>query len=64
MGEFFWGDEEFDASGDAGLTANQADALEGEDHLVNGGRADAEVALQVGFGGWALEHVRIDIDEG
>src|SRR5215211_4695057 len=27
------------------------------------GRADAEVALHVGFGGWALEHVRIDIDE-
>jgi hypothetical protein len=32
--------------------------------LVNGGWADAEVALHVGFRGWALEHMRIDIDEG
>ena len=47
----FWGNEEFDASGDAGFTADEAVALKGEDHLVNGGRADAEVALHVGFGG-------------
>jgi len=56
--------EDFDAARHAGLTADQALALEREDHLVNGGRADAEIALHVGFGGRALEHMRIDIDEG
>ena len=49
-GELFRGDEEFDASCDAGLTADEADTLECEDHLVNRRWADAEVALHVGFG--------------
>lgn len=60
----FWGNEDFDTSGDAGLSADQAGTLEGEDHLVNGGRTDPEVALHIGFGGWTLEHVRINVDEG
>ena len=33
-----------------GLTPDEAGAFEGENHLVNRGRADAEVALHVGFG--------------
>ena len=31
---------------------------------MNGRRADAEVPLQVGFGGRPSEHVRVSIDEG
>jgi len=51
--------EDFDASGDAGLTSDEAISFEGDDHLVDGGRADAEVALDVGFGGRLSEHERI-----
>ena len=51
-------------SGDAGLTPNQAIAFECHDHLVDRVRADFEVALHVGFGGWAAEHVRIGVDKG
>ena len=47
-----------------GLTANEAVAFEGKDHLVNRGRADFEVALHVDLGGWAPEHVRVGVDEG
>jgi|tagenome__1003787_1003787.scaffolds.fasta_scaffold8294776_1 hypothetical protein len=32
---------------------DEASAFEGEDHLVDGGRGDAEEALHVGFGGRA-----------
>ena len=64
MGKSSGGNEEFDASGDAGLAADEAVAFEGEDHLVDRGWADAEVALHVGFGGRASEHVRIGVDEG
>ena len=46
------------------MTTDEAGALEGGDHLVNRRRTDPEVALHIGFGGWTLEHVRIDIDEG
>ena len=53
-----------DASGDAGLTTNQAISFERHDHLVDGGRADLKVALHIGLGGWAPEHMRIGVDEG
>jgi hypothetical protein len=52
-----------DASGDAGLTANQAVSFERHDHLVDRGRADLKVAVHVGLGGWAAEHVRVGVDE-
>ena len=55
--------EDFDASGDAGLTADEAISFERHDHLVNRGRADLKVALHVGLGGWAAEHVRVGVDE-
>ena len=55
--------EDFDASGDAGLTPNQAITFERDDHLVDRGRADLKVALHVGLGGWASEHVRVGVDE-
>jgi len=46
------------------LTPDQTCSFEGDDHLVNGWRCDLEVALHVGFGGGAAEHVRVCIDEG
>ena len=56
--------EDFDASGDAGLTSDQAGSFEGEDHLVDRGWADAEMALHVGFGRRPPEHARVGVDEG
>jgi hypothetical protein len=53
-----------DASGDAGLTSNVAISFEGDDHLMDRGRADLKMALHVGLGGWAPENVRIGVDEG
>jgi hypothetical protein len=52
-----------DASGDAGLTANEAISFERHDHLMDRGRADLKVALHVGLGGWASEHARVGVDE-
>src|SRR5688572_17672193 len=40
-----WPDDEADASGNAGLSADQAVAFEGDDHLVHRRRRDAEAAL-------------------
>jgi hypothetical protein len=50
-------DEESDAAGGAGGSLDEAGAFEGEDHLVDGGRGDAEEAPHVGFGGRALTQV-------
>jgi hypothetical protein len=55
--------EDLDASGNAGLTPNQATAFERHDHLVGRGRTDLKVVLRVGLGGRAPEHMRIDVDE-
>ena len=52
-----------DASGDAGLTPNEAISFERHDHLVDRGRADLKVALHIGLGGRASEHVRVGVDE-
>jgi hypothetical protein len=52
-----------DASGDAGLTANEAISFERHDHLVDRWGADLKMALHVGLGGWAPEHVRVGVDE-
>ena len=38
--------------------------FEGEDHLVDGRWADAEMTLHVGFSGRASEHARVGVDEG
>ena len=57
-------DEDFDASGDAPLSRDEAVAFEAEDHLMDRRRADAEVTLYVGLGGRLAEHVAIDVDEG
>jgi len=52
-----------DASGDTGLTPNEAISFEGHDHLVDRRRADLKVALHVGLGGRTSEHVRVGVDE-
>lgn len=49
--------------GNTGLTTNESVSFEGDDHLVDRRRADAEMALHVGFGGWATEHVRVGVDK-
>ena len=46
------------------MTSDEAVSFEGDDHLVDRRRGDAEVALDVGFGGWASEHVGVGIDKG
>ena len=63
MGKFSGGKRNLDASGDAGLTSDEAVSFEGDDHLVDRRRADAEMALDVGFGGGPSEHVRVGMDE-
>jgi len=57
-------DEEFDASGDTWLAADQAGAFECKNHLVNRWRGDLEMALHVGLGRRAPEQPRIGVDEG
>ena len=58
-----WSNEDLDAPWDAGLTPNEAISFEGHDHLMDRGRAYLEVALHVGLGGRASEHVRVSVDE-
>ena len=57
-------DEDDNASGDAWLSAEEAGALEAENHLMDGRWGDAEVALHIGFGRSSVKHAGIDIDEG
>ena len=63
-GQVLGRNEHLDAARDAGLAADEAGAFEGEHHLVDGGRGDAEVALHVGFGGRPAVHARVGVDEG
>jgi len=46
------------------LASDQAGSHECEDHLVDGGRGDAEMALHIGLGRRASEYARIGVDEG
>jgi hypothetical protein len=46
------------------LAPDEACALEGENHLMDRGRGDAEVPLHVGFGGWPAIDARVGVDEG
>ena len=63
-GQAFGGDQHLDASREAGLTPDQACALEGEHHLVHGRWADLEVALHVGLGRRTAMDARVGVDEG
>ncbi|MCS3765615.1 hypothetical protein GGE24_007524 [Bradyrhizobium centrosematis] len=49
-------------SSDSGLTSDHSISFEGDDHLVDRRRADAEVVLHVGFGWRPADHVRIDVN--
>jgi hypothetical protein len=42
----------------------QPGSLKGEHHLVDGGRTDPEVPLQICFGGRPAGHARMSVDEG
>ena len=50
-GQVFGWQENLDASGNAGLAANETVPFEGDDHLVDRRWADTEMALDVGFSG-------------
>jgi hypothetical protein len=53
MGKFFRRNQDLDASGDTGLTPNEAISFEHHEHLVDRGRADLKVVLHIGFCGKA-----------
>src|SRR3546814_4096058 len=57
-------DEHLDAAGLAWLAADQACAFEGQHHLVDRWRADAEVALHVCLGRRPAVDTGIGVDEG
>ena len=57
-------DEDVNASGDGGLSADETVAFEAENHLMDRRRGDAEVALHIGFGRGLAEDAGIDVDEG
>ena len=58
------GAEHLDAARDAWLAANVAEALQREDHLVHGRRAELEMALHVGLGRGTAVDAGIGVDEG
>lgn len=60
----FGANQQLDTSRDARLALDEAQVCEGEHHLMDRRRADAEVALQVCFGGWTTEHLSISMNEG
>ena len=59
----FGSDKDFDAARNAGLPPDQPSSFESEHHLVDRGRTDAKVPLEIGFGGRSAEDARIGIDE-
>jgi len=56
--------EDLDASWHARLSADEVFTFEGEYHLVDGGRADAEAVLDVGFGRGLQVDAGVGVDEG
>ena len=52
-----------DASGDAVLSSDEAEAFEREDHLMDRWGSNAEVALHVGFGGCAFVDAAVGIND-
>ena len=63
-GQAFGGDQHLDTSRHSGLTADQAGAFQGQDHLVHGRRSDLEMALHVGFGRGTAMDAGVGINEG
>jgi hypothetical protein len=60
----FRGDQYLDASRHPGLTADQAGAFQGQDHLVHGRRSDLEMTLHIGLGRGAAMDAGVGLDEG
>ncbi len=46
------------------MSSDEPAALEREDHLVDGRRADMESALQIGFGRGPTDDLSIGVDKG
>ena len=63
-GQVSGGEEHLDAARDAWLAADVAEALQREDHLVHGRRAELEMALHVGLGRGTAVDAGIGVDEG
>ena len=63
MAAFGW-HEDLDVLGTTGFDVGRRRSVEGDDHLVDRRRADTEVALDVGFGGWASTCTGVGMDEG
>jgi hypothetical protein len=61
--EVLWRHEHFDTARDTRLAADEACPFEGEDHLVDRGRGDAEEVLHLAFGGWSTMHPGVGVDE-
>ncbi len=59
-----WRDEDLNGSRFSGLSCDKALAFEGENHLVDGGRRDLEMAALIGLGGWPFVDRRIGVNEG
>ena len=56
--------EQLDAARGPRLPPDEARPFEGQHHLVNRGRADAEVLLHVGFGRRTAVQPRVQVDIG
>jgi hypothetical protein len=56
-------DEDFDTARDPWLPPDQPGSFESEHHLVERGRTDSKVSLQIGFGGRSSEDACIGVDE-
>ena len=56
--------QQFDRSRLAGRAANQSEAFELNDHLVNAGGRDAEEALELGLGWRLAVEQDVGVDEG
>jgi transposase len=52
-----------DAAGLSGLASDEAGVLEGEHHLMDRRRCDAEMALEIGLGGRAAGDLCVGVDE-
>lgn len=62
--KLFGCEEEFDAAGFSGCSLDEAALLELDDHLMDGGWGDTEVALHVGLGGRLFVQTFVGVDEG
>ena len=62
-GEVLWGDEHFETARLSRRAAQQAPALQAEQHLVNTRRGDGKEPLQVGLRRWTPIDLRVGMNE-